>query len=217
MFKPVLLSKLLGMGSIRPPKDDVKPPDLRELASRVPKAGPDGKPWQAVPADLKAVEEARPPTHALAACHESKSHWHKGDEPLFHAGKAWGGGDAEGWLWLQKSGKDWWAWTAESQPTWLWHQGHWWWKSDGVWFLLHEGEAWGYRTFSERRQEGLIHPGTGTQMVYSADGDRVALITPGDGAWLFDAHSGEVLDRWTEAQMPAKPKPHAPKSLVLPP
>jgi len=83
--------------------------------------------------------------------------------------------------------------------------------------MLHDGEAWGYRLFGERRAEGLIHPRTGTQMEYSADGKRVAMITPGDGAWLFDSHTGAVVERWTEAQMPAKPKPHAPSALSLPP
>jgi len=54
-------------------------------------------------------------------------------------------------------------------------------------------------------------------MLYSADGRRAAVITPGDGAWLFDARTGAVLGRWTEAQMPARPKPHAPSGVTLPP
>jgi hypothetical protein len=83
--------------------------------------------------------------------------------------------------------------------------------------MLHEGDVWGYRLFGEQRAEGLIHPGTGTQLEYSADGKSVAMITPGDGAWLFDASSGALMKRWTEAQMPAKPKVHAPRALSLPP
>ena len=63
---------------------------------------------------------------------------------------------------------------------------------------------------------GILHPGTGSKMLYSADGARAALITPGDGAWLFDAETGKILGRWTEDQMPRRPTPHAPSSLTLP-
>jgi hypothetical protein len=214
---PVLLSKVLGMNAIRPPKAQLKAPDFSRLARDAPKAGPDGSPLRLSPAPAKAVETLRPPQANAGECRESGRHWHPGREPLYHKGQAWGLQHEGGWLWLRKSGKNWWAWTAPDQPTWLWHAGHWWWRSEGVWFMLHQGEVWGYREFGERRAEGLIHPGTGTQLEYSADGERVAMITPGDGAWLFDARSGAVVGRWSEAQMPAKPKPHAPKILSLPP
>ena len=216
-LRPVLLSKVLGINAIRPPKTKLNAPDFSRLAHDIPKAGPDGKPMSLSAADVKALEALRPPGKAAADCHKPGRHWHYGPEPAYHEGQAWGLQHDGGWLWLKKSGQNWWAWTSPQEPTWLWHKEHWWWRSDGIWFMLHEGEVWGYRLFDERRAEGLVHPGTGTQMEYSADGQRVAMITPGDGAWLFDARSGAVLERWTEAQMPAKIKPHAPRALSLPP
>ncbi len=216
-FKPVLLDKLKGMEAIRPPKLKAKPPDLRGLARLMPEAGPDGKPLKLAPAQAAAVETMRPPSEEMAGCGETEGHWHEGEPPLYHAGAAWGAAAGGGWLWLKKSSGKWWAYTAPGQPTWLWHQGHWWWQSDGVWFMLHQGEVWGYRFFSQKRSEGLVHPGTGTQITYNADGSRAAMITPGDGAWLFDARSGEVLERMEEDAMPRRPKPRAPNKLSLPP
>jgi hypothetical protein len=216
-LRPVLLSKVLGMDAIRPPKANLKIPDFSRLAEQAPRAGPDGKPLSLSPAQAKSLETMRPPDESTTDCRKPGRHWDSGPQPAYHEGQAWGLQRDGGWLWLKKSGKNWWAWTAPNEPTWLWHAGHWWWRSDGIWFMLHQGEVWGYREFGERRAEGLIHPGTGTQLEYSADGKRVAMITPGDGAWLFDAVSGAVVGRWTEAQMPAKPKPHAPHALVLPP
>jgi hypothetical protein len=214
-WRPVLLSRALGARSIRPPALKGQAPDLRRLARLFPKTGPDGKPLRWSPASAAALENLRPPEAEAVKCRRSARHWHPGP-PAFHAGGAWAVGRPEGWAWLQKSGKRWWAWTGADQPTWLWHQERWWWRSQGIWFMLHQGEAWGYRVFGERRSEGLIHPGTGTRMEYSADGERAALITPGDGAWLFDARSGAVLHRWTEAQMPRRPKPRAPSALSFP-
>lgn len=215
-FKPVLLSKLLGKNAIRPPLIKTGVPDLSPLLARVPKLGPDGKPFKWFPAGLAAVEAAPPPGPELTACKLAKGHWHAAPAGLYHDRTAWGLGGRPGWLWLKRAASHWWAWTAKDEPTWLWSRGHWWWKSDGIWFLLHQGEAWGYRIFGEYHQEGLIHPGTGTKMVYSADGLRVAVITPGDGAWLFDAVTGAILGRWSEEQM-AKPKPpRAPETLPTP-
>jgi len=217
LLRPVLLSRLLGKNAIRPPLATVKVPDLSPLAARAPKNGPDGRPLQWFPAGLDAVEAARPPGQNLLACRLAGGHWHAQRAALYHERTAWGLRGNAGCLWLQKSAGCWWAWTAPAEPTWRWHGEHWWWQSGGVWFLLHQGQAWGYRLFSEHQAEGLIHPGTGTRMLYSADGRRAAVITPGDGAWLFDARTGAVLGRWTEAQMPARPKPHAPSGVTLPP
>ncbi|MDD5629051.1 MAG: hypothetical protein PHU21_08300, partial [Elusimicrobia bacterium] len=211
-WRPVLLSQALGLGAIRPPKFQGRAPDLSGLARAAPRTGPDGRPLSGAPARAEAVEAARPPSQA-AACRRPVRHWHAQPAALFHYGRAWGLQRDRGWLWLKSSGRNWWAWTAPGQPTWLWHAQRWWWRSDGVWFMLHEGEVWGYRLFGERRREGLVHPASGTRLEYSADGARVAMITPGDGAWLFDARSGAVLGRWTEDQMPARPGPRAPRSL----
>ena len=207
-FKPILLSTLFGKDAIRPPKTNVQPPNMSHLPAEAPKIGPDGKPLVWSPASLEALEAASPPQES---CRSPDAHWHG---EIYHDKTAWASSAKDGWLWQEKSSGHWWAFTEPSQPTWLWHGGHWWWKSDGIWFLLHQGQPWGYRLFNEDRQEGLIHPGTGTQMVYSKDGSRVALVTPGDGAWLFDAQTGETLRRWTEDQMPPKHQPRAPTSLL---
>ena len=82
--------------------------------------------------------------------------------------------------------------------------------------MLHQGEAWGYRTFSDARAEGLIHPMTGTRMLYSEDGRRVAVVTPGDGAAVFDARTGDELARWGESQLKKPAGPRAPSALSLP-
>ncbi|HAM35985.1 MAG TPA: hypothetical protein DEB40_11015 [Elusimicrobia bacterium] len=213
-FRPVLLSQLLGKNAIRPPKARVPVPDLSGLRERVPGQGPDHEPLKWFPAPAEAVEAARLPGAGELSCRASGGHWHS--PGLFHHREAWGLWDEQGWLWLARSGQRWWAWTDKDQPCWLWFNGHWWWSSRDVWFLLHQGQAWGYRLFGERQSEGLIHPATGTEMVYSEDGRRVAVITPGDGAWLFDARTGAVLGRWTEDQMPRKPKPRAPGGVTLP-
>ncbi len=209
-FKPLLLSQLLGKNAIRPPRTDVRPPDMSRLQAEAPTSGPDGRPLAWPAASLDAVEAVRPPSES---CQRTDGHWHDG---IYHDQKAWASQSKDGWLWQEKSDGHWWAFTEPSQPTWLWSNGHWWWKSEGVWFLLHQGEAWGYRLFNEERAEGLIHPATGTRMLYSKDGSRVALITPGEGAWLFDAQTGKTLRRWSEEQMPAPRRPRAPAAISLP-
>jgi hypothetical protein len=214
-WRPVRLSQALGTRAIRPPTLKGQVPDLSRLARLFPETGPDGKPLRWRPASAAALEGLKPPEAEAASCRRTARHWHPGP-PAFHTGKAWAVGRPNGWVWLQQSGKRWWAWTGPDQPTWLWHKERWWWRSQGIWFMLHQGEAWGYRLFSERGGEGLVHPGTGTRMEYSADGGRAALITPGDGAWLFDARSGALLRRWTEEQTPRSPKPRAPSTLSFP-
>ena len=49
-----------------------------------------------------------------------------------------------------------------------------------MWFLLHDGEPWGYQYLREWRSEGFVHS-SGAQMIYSADGTRVGLIVPDEG------------------------------------
>jgi hypothetical protein len=181
----------------------------------MPRAGPDGQPRRWKSANLAAVEKTSPLDKKLTACRLDAGHWHAA-AGVYHHGKAWGRPTDSGWVWLNQIGERWWAWTSPVRPTWLWNGGRWWWHSKDLWFMLHEGEVWGYRMFQEYRKEGLIHPDSGSQMIYSNDGLRAALITPGDGAWLFDARTGETLQRWTEEQLPAQPRPHAPGSVALP-
>jgi hypothetical protein len=188
------------------------------LAGLTPKRGPDGRAWEPAPGLAKDVEAWRPPERFLTDCREPKGHWHQNPgSALYHHGKAWGMTEPGRLGWLARQGGRWWAWTAPLEPTWLSYQGRWWWNSEKVWFLLHEAEAWGYRLFLNGRAEGLIHPATGTSMIYSEDGRRVAVVTPGDGAVLFDAVTGQELGRWSQEQINPRMKPSVPSALTLPP
>ncbi len=51
----------------------------------------------------------------------------------------------------------------------------------------------------ESKRDGFIHPKSGTRIVYSADGLRVAVITPGRGSRVFDARTGRLLAYFPEA------------------
>lgn len=219
-FRPILLSALLGKKAIRPPTGRFGIPDLSGLAKLLPRLGPDGRLLAAEPAEASEVEALRPPDKTLQGCRVPGGHWHSSAlGPLYHTGSSWGRPHAGRWAWAARAKEHWWAWTAPEEPTWLEHQGRWWWRSQNVWFLLHEGEPWGYRLFLEGKEEGLIHPGTGTKMVYSSDGLRVAVITPGDGAILFDALTGEEMARWSEEQIRKSKRPagpSAPASVTLP-
>ena len=96
------------------------------------------------------------------------------------------------------------------------HQNLWWLRESGVWLILHEGEPWAWRRFQDWGGDGLFHPGTGTEIVYSPDLSRAAVITPGEGAVVYDARSGAELGRIPESAMPARRRPRALKSLSLP-
>ena len=108
---------------------------------------------------------------------------------------------------------------AESQahqPPLSWHASHWWWQNNGAWFLIHEGQPWQYRFLDEWQQEGLLHPASNTRMIYSADGSKVALATPGHGARLYDAYTGRELAHWTEERLPKPRQGKAPSALIFP-
>jgi hypothetical protein len=53
-------------------------------------------------------------------------------------------------------------------------------------------------------------------MIYSKDFARVAVITPGEGAEVFDAATGVELARIQEERMPARRRPKAPSEFSLP-
>lgn len=217
-FRPLLLSALLGKNAIRPPQGDIPVPNLSALAQRLPKTGPDGRSWKPAAAQATHVESWRPPQRPLTECRKTKGHWHQASGSwLYHDDKAWAATEEGRLGWMARQGGRWWAWTAEPEPTWLSHQGRWWWKSEGVWFLLHQAQAWAYRLFLDGRAEGLFHPGTGTSMVYSQDGGRVAVVTPGAGAVLFDALTGREIRRWSEDELKTPKKPPTPSALTFPP
>ncbi|MBI4678044.1 MAG: hypothetical protein HY748_10725 [Elusimicrobia bacterium] len=219
VFRPILLSKLLGKNAIRPPKGRIDAPDLRYLGERLPRTLPDGAPLAVQDPGPEEVEAGRPPDpkalSAGAPC-PKKAHWHREGSVLHHhADEAWGRWQEGHWSWHARKGGRWWVSAGPQIPTLLWHGKHWWWKASGLWFLLHQGEPWGYRQLTDLGLDALVHPSSGTTMVYSKDGTRVALITPGQGAVLFDAVSGAVLGRWTEDEMPKPRRPKAPTSLTF--
>ncbi len=213
-FKPIRLDRALGPYAIRPP-GDVAGPTLAQLSPRQPLAKPDGKPARWTEAPLRWLETVDPAAPA-PPCRKRDGHWHGEQEGRFyHAGIGRGLALDDAWLWLARLERRWWALPDAERAPWLRHRGRWWVRDDGVWFVLHEGESWAWRHFARWEAEGLIHPGTGTAIVYSADYARAAVITPGEGAVLFDALSGAELARWTEAELPPRWRP-APRDLNLP-
>jgi hypothetical protein len=107
-------------------------------------------------------------------------------------GDTWGVAFDGNWSWMKRSGKTWWT-IADGAQRMVRHQERWWWRTRDGWFLLHQGEPWAYRHFADWKQSGLIHPGTNTRIVYSEDGERVAIVAPDGSARVFDARSGKLL------------------------
>lgn len=213
--RPPTLDRALGPFALRPPGGTVPRPALDELSPRQPLAKPDGKPARWTEATLPWLERVDPQSAELV-CPRKDGHWHA--EPgatLYHAGTGRGLPSGEEWLWLARFERRWWALPDAAAEPWLRHRGRWWSRRDGVWFLLHAGEPWAWRHFSQWEADGLIHPASGTVVVYSEDLARAAVITPGEGAVLFHALSGEELARWTQDELPPRWRP-APESLTLP-
>ncbi|MBI4059849.1 MAG: hypothetical protein HY403_00310 [Elusimicrobia bacterium] len=211
--RPLLLSKMLGRGALRPPPASVTPPDLSRLERRKPLSLPDG-----APVPLRAYEldriEAQDPRRAGTACRRRAPHWDAGR--IWHEGAARGVAADARWLWLWKEKTRWWAvHEPEFNAPLLRHQALWWSRQRGVWFALHDGELWSWRRFSEWDAEGLLRLADGVEMVYSADFTKVAVITPGAGAALYDAGTGALLGEWLESELPRR-RPRAPEALRLP-
>ncbi|MBI2787663.1 MAG: hypothetical protein HYX59_03170 [Elusimicrobia bacterium] len=212
LVRPLLLSRMLGRGALRPPPASLVPPDLSHLLGRKPASLPDGSPVPARPYELDRVE-AHDPRRAAAADRRRAPHWDEGR--TWHDGPAQGVAADARWLWLWKEKARWWAAPEPEKPPLLRHGDLWWGKQRGVWFALHEGELWTWRRFADWDAEGLIRLADGVELVYSADLGKVAVITPGAGAVLYDARTGEELGEWREDEMPRR-RPRAPAGLRLP-
>ena len=210
--RPLLLSKMLGRGALRPPPSSLVPPDLSYLRDRKPVRLPDGAPAPSRPYALDQVE-AHDPRRGAAADRRRAPHWHDGRR--WHDGPAQGVAADARWLWLWKRKARWWAAPEPEKPPLLRHGALWWGKQRGVWFALHEGELWSWRRFADWDAEGLIRLADGVELVYSAGFDKVAVITPGAGAVLYDARTGAELGEWREDEMPRR-RPRAPAGLRLP-
>lgn len=210
--RPLLLSRLLGRGALRPPPSGLLPPDLSRLKGRRPLLLPGGSPTPTRAYDLDRVE-AQDPRRAEAACRRRARHWDHA--ALWHDGPARGVVADARWLWLWREDARWWAVRTFEEPPLLRHRGLWWSKQRGVWFALHDAELWSWRRFADWDAEGLIRLADGVELVYSADFSMVAVVTPGAGAVLYDAFTGAELGEWREEELPRR-RPRAPAALRLP-
>ncbi|MBI5246550.1 MAG: hypothetical protein HY923_05170 [Elusimicrobia bacterium] len=211
--RPLLLAKLLGRGALRPPPSTLKPPDLTILKDKRPSALPEGAAVPTRAPDPLRLETLDPRKAGAALDRRQKPHWDAG--PLWHDGEARGLIDDARWLWLWTKGSRWWAAPEPDGPPLLHHHGLWWSKRRGVWFVQHEGEPWTWRRFAEWDAEGLVNLRDGVQLLYSADFTKVAVLTPGEGAVLYDAATGEELGQWLESELPRR-RPRPPSDLRLP-
>ncbi|MCR4295697.1 MAG: hypothetical protein NUW21_09205, partial [Elusimicrobia bacterium] len=209
--RPLLLSKLLGPRALRPPPASLVPPDLASLARRKPLLLPDGSPVPSRPYELDRIE-AHDPRRSRVADRRRKPHWDPGHR--WHDGAATGVAADARWLWLWKEKTRVWAVGEQASPL-LRHRALWWGKQKSVWFALHDGQLWSWRRFSDWDAEGLIRLVDGVELVYSADFAKVAVITPGAGAVLYDARTGAELGHWLEHELPRR-RPSAPAGLRLP-
>jgi len=208
--RPLLLSRLLGPGPLRPPASAIVPPDLSGLRTRGPLRLPDGSPVPSLPYELRRIEATAP---VGAACRRRARHWDPG--LLWHDGQARGAMAGARWLWQWKESVRWWALRVPEETPLLRHRGLWWSKQRGVWFALHDGELWSWRRFADWDAEGLIRLADGVELIYSSDFTKVAVLTPGSGAVLYDAHTGAELGEWCEDELPRR-RPRAPAGLRLP-
>lgn len=197
-LRPLTLSKRLGKGALKPPSPSLAPANLVDLRGR----GTAGA----------LLLEGLDPGDRVPACRRRATHW---DGEVRHEGLARGLRLQEHWLWLRRASGRWWAGIGAEPDAYLRHGAGWWLKQKGLWYLSHMGMPWYPRATDEWGESVLLHPPSGTKMVYSADLSLVALIVPGDGAALYDARSGTMLARWSEADMPRR-RHRAPPSLTLP-
>ena len=199
-LRPLLLSKLIGSRALHSPPASLEPPPQPALRPARDDAGalvPDGTPALSV---LDAVDPA-----SFSRDHSQRAHW---DAGVWHDGAERGLMRDGQWLPLYRDRGRWWAFAGGGAQ--LRHDGVWWMKERGIWLVIHDGRPWAWRSFQDWDAEGLFQPGTGTEMVYSKDFARVAMITPGDGAVVYDAVSGERLAEIPEDRMPARRRPRRP-------
>lgn len=210
-FRPLRLSQLLGGKALRPPPSSLRPPvGLAGLELKRPFFDAAGRVVPAPSREVGALEAVTP--EEMASDRRQDAHW---DGETWHERHAHGLTRDGGWLWLLKDRQRWWGLAARTSL--VRHQSLWWLRQNDVWLVLHEGEPWAWRHFQDWDEaEGLFHLGTGTEIVYSSDLSRAAVITPGEGAVIYDARSGAEIGSIPEEDMPARRRPKAPKSLSLP-
>lgn len=206
-FQPLLLSKLIGRRALRSPPAGLEAPALP--AARPQRDG-EGRPLPDGAADLAALDSVDPA--AFGRDRRPGPHW---DGEVWHDGAERGLSLGGGWLPLLSKDGRWWAFAGGSAQ--VRHDGAWWIKENGLWYVVHQGRPWAWRSFQDWGAQGLFEPRSGAEMVYSADFSRVAMITPGDGAVVFDAATGEKLARIPEERMPPRRRPKVPAEMLHPP
>jgi hypothetical protein len=206
-IRPLTLSKLIGPKSLKPPPPDLAPPaGLLALSTRpVPRRA--GAAGTATLADAEAFDPAK-----AGSDRRRKAHW---DGAVWHDGRVRGEARERRWLWLLRDRSRWWG-LAGRDPL-LRRGGLWWVRRKGLWFAVHDGQAWAWRSFQDWDAGGLYQPDTGMAMVYSRDFRRVALVTPGRGAEVFDARDGRLLARVPQNAMPRRRGPRVVPAALVPP
>ena len=208
--RPPRLSQWLGKTPIKPPPAGLHAPrELASLPAKRPEFDSQGVPVPPPAKNLAAIEPVAP--EALESDPRKTPHW---DGPLWHDGRARGLSQDDGWVWLYKDEGRHWGLVGKTPL--LRYQHLWWVRERRIWFAVHQGEPWAWRRFQDWGAEGLFHPGTGTEIVYSADFSRAAVIVPGEGATVYDAWTGAELGSIPEELMPRRRRPKAPRSLTLP-
>ncbi|MBI3549988.1 MAG: hypothetical protein HY078_13200 [Elusimicrobia bacterium] len=185
---------------LRPPQSPLERPPVAELHRAIPARLPDGTSVKDVRTNAESLRPPEPKRLLLSPDDDSNpaEHWHSdGVRRFLHRGAIWGVWDGA-WHWTVLDRGRWWTLSLEDRPL-VWHQEHWWWQADGVWFVQRGDEAWAYRWFSRWKSEGLIEPKTGVQLIYSQDERYVAVATPGDGATIYEASTGREVRRREES------------------
>ncbi|HEX4047944.1 MAG TPA: hypothetical protein VH309_08930 [Elusimicrobiota bacterium] len=198
---------MIGPRALRPPPAGLEPPPLPPgWDARRPARDAAGRPLSGTAPRLEALDGVDPAK--LRRDRRTGAHW---DGDVWHDGEVRGFVREEGLLRLQRDGSRWWAFAGGRAE--LRHDGVWWTKENGAWYVVHEGQPWAWRSFQDWDAQGLFQPGSGTEMVYSKDFSRVAVITPGAGAAVFDAATGAELARIPQERMPPRRRPKAPPAL----
>lgn len=211
------LADWLGIWAYHPPEGRVTPPSFAALKTSFPPSLPGGRGFDHGTPAPAMLEHIAPPgerpdyddwlykdDHSRRG---DKPHWHwDGAAPVFHAGKAWGVVAGGHWAWMLEADRRWWT-LGDGAQRLVRHDQGWWWRTEDGWFLLKGGQPWAWRSFPEWKGQGFIHPNHGTQVVYSADASRVAVLTPGQDTMVFDAASGQVLARFPPEQVGRPPLP----------
>ncbi|MHB2025707.1 MAG: hypothetical protein ACYCPQ_03570 [Elusimicrobiota bacterium] len=212
-----LLAGLIGRGALKPPKSSVAAPKSSNPWSQpLPSAIPNGGRIKSGGLKDAQVEFVEPPDPKTKRRLNQKGWFEDGQTLYYRRQGTWGRLNQGAWSWMRHENGHWWLWSAPSRPPLLWEKHHWWIQNAGRWFLVHNGEPWGYRYLNSWGGEGFENA-DGAKIIYSKDGRRIAVSIPKKGAAVFDADTGEELGNWDAKLFPDKPAAHipSPSSIVF--